>query len=52
MIADGDVVMVCVRGRIPSRCCPSFLPCGSAPIDFRIVAMNLDQKQPGFPEHV
>ncbi|HPI59198.1 tRNA 2-thiocytidine(32) synthetase TtcA [Zoogloea sp.] len=54
MIADGDVVMVCVSGGKDSFTLLSILLAlrERAPIDFRIVAMNLDQKQPGFPDHV
>jgi hypothetical protein len=54
MIADGDVVMVCVSGGKDSFTLLSMLLAlrERAPIDFRIVAMNLDQKQPGFPDHV
>jgi tRNA 2-thiocytidine biosynthesis protein TtcA len=54
MVGDGDTVMVCVSGGKDSY---TLLSCLLAlrersPTDFRIVAMNLDQKQPGFPEHV
>jgi tRNA 2-thiocytidine biosynthesis protein TtcA len=54
MIADGDVVMVCVSGGKDSFTLLSMLLAlrERAPIDFRIVAMNLDQKQPGFPDDV
>ena len=54
MIADGDVVMVCVSGGKDSFTLLSILLAlrERAPIDFRIVAMNLDPKQPGFPDHV
>ena len=54
MIEDGDVVMVCVSGGKDSFTLLSLLLAlrEKAPIDFRIVAMNLDQKQPGFPDHV
>ncbi|NML26263.1 tRNA 2-thiocytidine(32) synthetase TtcA [Zoogloea dura] len=54
MISDGDVVLVCVSGGKDSFSLLSILLAlrERAPIDFRIVAMNLDQKQPGFPDHV
>jgi tRNA 2-thiocytidine biosynthesis protein TtcA len=54
MIVEGDVVMVCVSGGKDSFTLLSMLLAlrERAPIDFRIVAMNLDQKQPGFPEHI
>ena len=54
MIVEGDVVMVCVSGGKDSFTLLSMLLAlrERAPIDFRIVAMNLDQKQPGFPDHI
>ncbi|NQZ21741.1 MAG: tRNA 2-thiocytidine(32) synthetase TtcA [Colwellia sp.] len=54
MIEESDVILAAISGGKDSFAMLDILIAlqKAAPIDFKIIAVNLDQKQPGFPEHI
>lgn len=52
LIEEGDLVMVCLSGGKDSYTMLDVLMNMQKALKFEIIAVNLDQKQPGFPEHI
>lgn len=52
LVEEGDLIMVCLSGGKDSYTMLDVLVNMQHAIDFKLIAVNLDQKQPGFPEHV
>lgn len=52
LVEEGDLVMVCLSGGKDSYSMLDVLQNMQRALNFKLIAVNLDQKQPGFPEHV
>lgn len=52
LVEEGDLVMVCLSGGKDSYTMLDVMMNMQKALNFKLIAVNLDQKQPGFPEHI